>query len=205
MALREEQILRYSRQILLREVGGVGQERLLRSGVGLDAGGTAGLTAAAYLAAAGSPVSATSRPLDEGAPGFLAATADVGTPVAEVLSRELPHFNADALGAPAPGGAQLAELPARFTGPGPWVALGGQGPQGAVLFRSEAACAACFERTCAALAGPPPGALGAALGALGALVLQRLLLAQGPGSGLLLLAAPGRLTQGTPQCCPRCA
>jgi hypothetical protein len=205
VALREEQILRYSRQILLREVGGVGQERLLRSGVSLDAGAAAGLTPAAYLAAAGSPVCATARPLGAAAPGFLATAADVGARADEVLSRELPHFNADALGAATPGTAQLAELPTRFTGPGPWVALGGQGPQGAVLFRSEAACAACFERSSALLAAPPAGALGAALGALGALVLQRLLLAQGPESGLLLLAAPGRLTQGTLQHCPRCA
>ena len=33
MALREDQILRYSRQILLREVGGRGQEKLLAGGV----------------------------------------------------------------------------------------------------------------------------------------------------------------------------
>ena len=205
MALSEEQILRYSRQILLREVGGVGQEQLLRSTVRVDAAEAAGLTASAYLAAAGSPLSATPRPLGAGAPGFLAAAADVGTRADALLARELPHFNADALGAGAAGAAQLAELPARFEGPGPWVALGGQGTQGVVLFRAETACAACFERTCAGLVRPPAGALGLALGALGALLLQRLLLAQGPDAGLLLLAAPGRLAQGALQRCAQCA
>ena len=53
MPLSDEQLERYSRQILLREIGGVGQERLLdRSALVVGAGGL-GSPALLYLAAAG--------------------------------------------------------------------------------------------------------------------------------------------------------
>ena len=53
MALTEDQILRYSRQIIVPEVGGVGQERLLgRSLLAIGAGGL-GSPSLLYLAAAG--------------------------------------------------------------------------------------------------------------------------------------------------------
>jgi adenylyltransferase/sulfurtransferase len=51
--LTEEQIYRYSRNILLPEVGGVGQERLLRSKVFCVGAGGLGSPVALYLAAAG--------------------------------------------------------------------------------------------------------------------------------------------------------
>lgn len=53
MELTEEQIYRYSRHILLPEVGGVGQERLLRSKVFCVGAGGLGSPIALYLAAAG--------------------------------------------------------------------------------------------------------------------------------------------------------
>ncbi|MBF5044078.1 ThiF family adenylyltransferase [Aggregicoccus sp. 17bor-14] len=204
MALREEQIQRYSRQILLREVGGRGQEALLDGGVRVDVAETAGCTAAAYLAAAGSPLEASARALGPGAPGFLAPASAVGESAAELLARELPDFNPDAVPT-APPRAQLAELPAHFEGPAPWVALGARGGQGAVLFRGPTACAGCFARAAEALAAPPGGALGVALGALGALLLERLVLGQGPAAGLLLLEAPGVLRPGALPVCERCA
>lgn len=52
MTLREDQIQRYARHILLREVGGVGQARLLGSRV-LVAGSAGAEAALVYLAAAG--------------------------------------------------------------------------------------------------------------------------------------------------------
>ena len=97
MALREDQILRYSRQILLREVGGRGQEKLLAGGVRLKATGAAGLTAAAYVAAGGTSVEAGPGPLTPGAEGFLVSAERVGRPASEVLARALPDVNADAL------------------------------------------------------------------------------------------------------------
>ena len=56
MALREDQILRYSRQILLREVGGRGQQKLLDAPVTLEGASDVLDVAAAYLAASGTPL-----------------------------------------------------------------------------------------------------------------------------------------------------
>lgn len=53
LPLTEEQVLRYSRHIILKEVGGVGQARLLRSKVLIIGAGGLGSPVAMYLAAAG--------------------------------------------------------------------------------------------------------------------------------------------------------
>lgn len=53
MDLTEEQIERYSRQIILKEIGGIGQKKLLNSKVSLIGLGGLGSPAAYYLAAAG--------------------------------------------------------------------------------------------------------------------------------------------------------
>ena len=202
MALSEAQILRYSRQILLREVGGRGQERLLAQGVRVKAQAEAGLTAAAYLAAGGMTVGAGPEPVAPGAVGFLIAARDVGQPADEVLTRALRDVPGEATGARET--ALLAEVPARWTGEGPWVALGGEGTRGVIVFRGREGCAGCFEATTRALGAPPPGALGVGLGALGALVLQRLLLGLGPVLGALVWEAPGVLTDGPVRPCERC-
>ncbi|MFX0147333.1 MAG: ThiF family adenylyltransferase [Candidatus Hodarchaeota archaeon] len=53
MDLTEDQIERYSRQIILNEIGGIGQKKLLKSKVSLIGLGALGSSAAYYLTAAG--------------------------------------------------------------------------------------------------------------------------------------------------------
>ncbi len=53
MSLTEQQIERYSRHIILEQVGGVGQEKLLSSRVLIIGAGGLGAPAGLYLAAAG--------------------------------------------------------------------------------------------------------------------------------------------------------
>jgi molybdopterin-synthase adenylyltransferase len=202
VALREDQILRYSRQILLKDVGGRGQESLLGGGARLGGTGPAGLTAAAYLAAGGTSVMASEAPLEPASVGFLVSAEEVRRPASEVLGRVLPEVNPDAA-SPRPGG-RIAELPAAWNGEAPWVALGGDGTRGAVLCRGSQGCVWCFGENIRTLGAPPSGVLGVALGALGALVFQRLLLGMGPELGGRWLVAPGRLTDMELRRCARC-
>jgi hypothetical protein len=202
VALREDQILRYSRQILLKDVGGRGQEALLEGGARLDGAGPSGLTAAAYLAAGGTPVVASDTQLGPAAPGFLVSADEVALPAAEVLARVLPEVNPDAV--EPKGGGRIAELPTAWNGEAPWVALGGDGTRGAVVFRGSQGCVWCFGETVRTLGTPPSGVLGVALGALGALVFQRLLLGLGPELGARAIEAPGKVTELEVRRCSRC-
>ncbi|WP_224370027.1 HesA/MoeB/ThiF family protein [Hyalangium versicolor] len=202
MALSEAQIQRYSRQILLKDVGGRGQEALLKGGAKLEGDGPAVLTAAAYLAGGGTSVMGSEEPLCPASAGFLIASEDVGRPVAEVLARVLPDVNPDA--AISREGGRIAELPAAWNGAAPWVALGGDGTRGAVVFRGPQGCVWCFGETVRNLGTPPMGVLGVALGALGALVFQRLQLGMGPELGGRWLAGPGRVLEMELHRCAKC-
>ncbi|TQF13511.1 ThiF family adenylyltransferase [Myxococcus llanfairpwllgwyngyllgogerychwyrndrobwllllantysiliogogogochensis] len=205
MALREDQILRYSRQILLREVGGRGQEALLSGGARVDATGASGMTAAAYLAGGGSPVAGVgSLTLGPWAPGFLMSATDVGQPVAATLAREVAALNPDAAN-PERGGGLLAELPTAWSGDAPWVALCGDGARAGVVFRGAKGCVWCFGETVRHLGPPPDGALGVALGTLGAMVFQRLRLGLEPSLGGRWLVPPGGLEEMDVRQCSRCA
>ncbi len=83
--LREDQIQRYGRQILLREVGGRGQQKLLERGVHVTGDGPGLAEAVAYLAAGGSPITTSIPPS-----GFLAGTTlDALNPDAEA---SVPRF-----------------------------------------------------------------------------------------------------------------
>jgi len=202
VALREDQILRYSRQILLKDVGGRGQEALLEGGARLEGSGPAGLTAAAYLAAGGTPVTASETALGPAAVGFLVSVDEVGQPAAQVLARVLPEVNPDAVGSGS--GGRIAELPTAWNGEAPWVALGGDGMRGAVVFRGRQGCVWCFGETVRTLGAPPTGVLGVALGTLGALVFQRLQLGLGPELGARGFEAPGKVTELEIRRCSRC-
>ncbi|MDC0707821.1 hypothetical protein POL68_05005 [Stigmatella sp. ncwal1] len=108
----------------------------------------------------------------------------------------------DALGPEAEG--RLAELPAAWGGEAPWVALGGDGQRGGVVFRGDAGCVWCFGETVRTLGPPPTGVLGLALGALGALVFQRLQRGQGPALGGRWCLAPGQVVDMVLRRCARC-
>ena len=172
MPLTDDQVRRYSRQILLRTVGGQGQETLLATGARASGTGSGLATALAYLAAAGSPTWLTSGAVDPSQPGFLFSHADVGAPAAPVLARALEAMNPDAARTTSKAG-QLAELPARFEEPGPWVALGEFEGQGVCVFRSAAGCADCFRHWMGRLSPPPRGPLAMVLGTVAALAFQR--------------------------------
>jgi molybdopterin/thiamine biosynthesis adenylyltransferase len=101
--LSESQIQRYARHILLPDVGGVGQGRLLAATVAVEVGASrpAAAVALAYLAAAGvgrlrlqgavdDPVTAA-----EVSAGILYGVCDVGRPRGAVLARRLRALNPD--------------------------------------------------------------------------------------------------------------
>lgn len=122
--LSAEQIRRYARHILLPDVGGTGQKRLLLSAVVVDLGPdmAAEVVALAYLAAAGvghlllggeatAPVTAS-----EAQRGILLGAADVGRPRAQALAERIRDINPDvrvelAAGAPGMPAVPLASLP----------------------------------------------------------------------------------------------
>jgi hypothetical protein len=60
----EDQIARYSRQILVKQVGGRGQEKLCAAKVAVRGDGLSARVARLYLSAGGSQLSADGEPLD---------------------------------------------------------------------------------------------------------------------------------------------
>lgn len=191
MALNEQQIVRYSRQILLKAVGGEGQEKLCADGAAITGKGSAQATAVAYLVAGGSPVSLSSRPIVAGEEGFLVESADVGTALRASAWTAITDANRD-LGQGEHQGT-LGELPASFSGPPPWIALGWEGRRGAVVYRAENGCGACFIETASVLSNGPSDASSVLLGALGALVFQRLALGKSDDLGGLRMEEDGTI------------
>jgi hypothetical protein len=102
--LTEPQIERYARHILLREVGGVGQERLLASRVAVVGLGPVGAWAAAYLALAG--VGRLDlrdrRPVGPGGLVPLLGPEALGRPRDEALAAAVAAFNPDVSARPSP-------------------------------------------------------------------------------------------------------
>ncbi|HZA51438.1 MAG TPA: ThiF family adenylyltransferase [Myxococcaceae bacterium] len=170
MSLSDGEIVRYSRQILLREVGGRGQERLLASAVALGAGGAALSTAAAYLAASGIRVLG-GLPSEA---GFLLGFADS----LDFAMRE------DSRVQSSHPPVWLAEAPAHVPEEArSRVVIGGVGSAAEIVFGS-AATEVRLLRAAAPLGRVPP-ALAETVGALAALVVQRLILGLGDPVGRL--------------------
>jgi len=117
VALTEDQIRRYARHILLPDVGGTGQERLLGAAVTVPVGpgGDAAVAALAYLAAAG--VGTLRLTGDPGGPltareqsgGILYGVSDVGRPRHEAIAERIRGINPDVRveAADAPAGVSL--------------------------------------------------------------------------------------------------
>ncbi len=93
-----DQMRRYSRQILLPDLGGRGQARLLASTVAIPIDGAAGRVAAAYLAAAGVGTLILTGDLDRPATSsdFPLARPDLGQPLGPALLARLSILNPDA-------------------------------------------------------------------------------------------------------------
>lgn len=173
---------RYARQITLKAVGASGQAALLAQPVTVRGEGLAASTAAAYLAAGGSPVAWAGSVEGQ---GFLAPDAALGL---RELNPELPEA-ASAGGPPEvagrAGGAPFAapDLTLRC-------AAGTVHARGDLLWwRPGPECAAC------AAAVPRDAVLGGAgavqLGTFAALALQRLVLGLEARPGALRLAPDG--------------
>jgi molybdopterin/thiamine biosynthesis adenylyltransferase len=99
MELTEEQIARYSRHIILQDVGGKGQKKLLRSKVLVVGAGGLGSPAALYLAAAGVGTLGLADgdvvDLSNLQRQILHTTATVGVPKVESGNRMLSVLNPD--------------------------------------------------------------------------------------------------------------
>jgi adenylyltransferase/sulfurtransferase len=99
VSLRDDQLDRYARHIVLKEIGGEGQLKLLRARVALIGAGGIGSPAVQYLAAAGV---GTLRVIDEDVVSLdnlqrqvLFGTADVGQPKVERAGEAVRRLNPD--------------------------------------------------------------------------------------------------------------
>jgi molybdopterin/thiamine biosynthesis adenylyltransferase len=134
--LRDDQIRRYARHVLLPEVGGAGQRRLFAaSALVRDASG-AGQVALAYLAAAGvgTLVVADERPVAPEDVGALFELSDVGRPRREAARARVRALNPDVRVAWDEPGEPL-EIEAAADGPGRLLA----GARAALGFLARAA------------------------------------------------------------------
>lgn len=99
MTLRDDQLDRYARHIVLREIGGEGQRRLLDSAVVLIGAGGIGSPALQYLAAAGvgrlTVIDDDCVSLDNLQRQILFGTADVGRAKVEVAGEAVGRLNPD--------------------------------------------------------------------------------------------------------------
>jgi adenylyltransferase/sulfurtransferase len=99
MALTDGQLDRYARHIVLKEIGGEGQRRLIAARVVLIGAGGIGCPALQYLAAAGigslTVIDDDTVSLDNLQRQILFGTADVGRPKAEVAGEASRRLNPD--------------------------------------------------------------------------------------------------------------
>jgi adenylyltransferase/sulfurtransferase len=111
VTLRDDQLDRYARHLVLKEIGGEGQRRLLDSAVVLVGAGGIGSPALQYLAAAGvgavTVIDDDRVSLDNLQRQILFGTADVGRPKVAVARESAERLNPD---------ARFRGIPERLTG-----------------------------------------------------------------------------------------
>lgn len=99
MTLTDDQLERYARHIILREIGGAGQARLLQSHVAVIGAGGIGSPAILYLAAAGvgqlTVIDDDAVALSNLQRQVLFATADVGRPKADAAKQAVARLTPD--------------------------------------------------------------------------------------------------------------
>ena len=101
MELSNEEIRRYSRHVLLPEVGGIGQQRLLDAAVRVPSLGSAGQVAVLYLAASGVGRLVVDAGGEVNSPGPLFLLTDVGLPLAAAVAARVAALNPDCQVVPA--------------------------------------------------------------------------------------------------------
>ncbi|HXX29382.1 MAG TPA: M67 family metallopeptidase [Myxococcaceae bacterium] len=200
--MREDQIERYSRTILLQPVGGRGQEALLGTGARLAGGGPALLTAAAYLAAGGTPVAVDGAQVAPGELGFLSGARGAGEPAGPSLVDVLQALNPDAAAEPRDWGCLLTLPATRATGARPQVTIGARGDASLVWGADARACAACLGAWLGSAGPAPAGAAAVEAGALAALLFQRLVLGLGPALSAVALDPGGMVQELSAPRCP---
>ena len=99
LSLTDEQLDRYARHIVLKEIGGEGQRKLLAAEVAIIGAGGIGTPAIQYLAAAGV---GTLRVIDDDVVALdnlqrqiLFGTTDIGRPKTEVVGAAVARLNPD--------------------------------------------------------------------------------------------------------------
>jgi hypothetical protein len=184
VALSEAEIVRYSRQILLKDVGGAGQERLLETVVELVGEGPALAIAAAYLSASGVRVRWPKRPIRADEAGFEFAAGEVPPELSALPTTELAI-------APTRPNDRLQ------------VVIGSRGDEALVLFASADTCRACWSAQLAGLTAPPVE-LAPVLGTVAAMSLQRRVLGLGAPAGAVLVTRSGLWSEQPISRCETC-
>lgn len=176
MALSEVQIERFSRQIILPQIGGAGQQRLLDASVALGGRGPTLEIAALYLAGSGVGRIALHGRADRLAAALIELNPEVRitvhTEAPGVHRGDGPHAFCDVLiGADLP----LADLDCAAAARRPLIAGGSDGPRGwLVVGESGGVCASCAARS-GALRDPRADAAGLHLVSIAAGVIGALL------------------------------
>lgn len=186
--LRDDQVVRYSRQLLLREVGGAGQQAWLEAGIRVVGSGPALEVAVAYLSGAGLRVQAPDA-FWSGCTGWL-HRAVPGELNPDALRRE-PKVQRwlSLVEAPPPGALPGAEA---------HCVLGGAASGARVLL---ARCRTCAEAEAFSAVKLVPGALALQVGAQAARVIQSWLLSpEAPGACVVLRSNGACGPEAAPAC-----